>query len=205
MIIEKERPKPKEIDENRSPRVQDEPPIASQIPKTDHDDETMQNGFIGGPQKRSGFKLVVWMWTAAIIDYLLILAGSLIALILFSMMVTSMGKSTELATSFAVTFLKSFLHPKQVNLTLLAMIISVGWTYFIVARAFMGASIGEKFCELRLGKPSERLAPIYIVRLIGRTSLVVATGVVLIPILSLIFRRDLAGKLSGGLYIYSLK
>ena len=64
MIIEKQRPKPKKIDENRSPFVQDEPRLVPKIPKTDH--ETMHNGFIGGPQKRSGFKLVVWMWTAAV-------------------------------------------------------------------------------------------------------------------------------------------
>lgn len=194
MIIERERERSiVEIEEIRSPvvsSVQESPAFT---------------GFMGGPQKRSGFKLILWMWTAAVIDYLLILAGSLIALVLFSLLMTQVQKSIEIASSIAVSSLKALLHPKQVNYTFLAMIISVGWTYFLVTRAFMGASIGEKFCELRVGKPSERLSSFYVLRLMARISFVAATGIVLIPILSLLFRRDLAGRLSGGLYIYSLK
>lgn len=195
MIIERERERPRmEIEEIRSP-------VISRVPAQ----EPVFTGFTGGPQKRSGFKLVLWMWTAALIDYLLILAGSLFALILFSMMVTQMQKSLDLASHFALIAMKTMLHPKKVNLTFLAIIISVGWTYFVVTRTFMGASIGEKFCGLRLGKPSERLSPFYVVRLMARTTFVVLTGVILIPVLSLIFRKDLAGRFSGGLHIYSLK
>lgn len=208
MIIERESPQEgppqREIDENRSPFL---PEVRGSVnPITENPkQEAVHNGFIGGPQKRAGFKLVLWMWTAAAIDYLLILAGSLIALILFSVMVTSLSKSGELASSYATLFFKSILHPKKVNLTWLLMLISVGWTYFVVTRSFMGASIGERFCDLRVGKPSERMHAFYSVRLIGRISLVLVTGVFIIPILSLLFRRDLAGKFSGGLYIYSLK
>ena len=168
-------------------------------------DAPVFTGFTGGPQKRSGFKLVLWMWTAAVIDYLLILAGSLLALVLFSLIATKMHQSLELATHYLTITLKSLLHPKKVNLTFLVMLISVGWTYFLVTRTFMGASIGEKFCGLRLGKPSERLSPFYVVRLMTRISFVVLTGIFLIPVLSLIFRKDLAGRFSGGLYMYSLK
>ena len=194
MIIEQERERPQaEIEEIRSPVVS----------SVHH--EPVFTGFMGGPQKRGGFKLVLWMWTAAVIDYLLILICSLMALILFSMLVTQMQKSLDVATQFAALGLKTLIHPKKVNWTFLGMIVSVGWTYFVVTRTFMGASIGERFCHLRLGKPSERLNSLYIVRLIARISFVVVTGIILIPILSLIFRRDLAGRLSGGLYIYSLK
>lgn len=197
MIIERERNRERprsEIEEIRSPAI-------SKIPER----ESVFTGFLGGPQKRSGFKLVLWMWTAAVIDYLLILASSLITLIIFSMIVTHLQKSLDLALQMAAFTVKSLLHPQKINFTFLVMVIVVGWTYFVVSRTFMGASIGEKFCGLRLGKPSERLNPWYVVRLLVRTSLVVFTGVVLIPFLSLVFRKDLAGKFSGGLYIYSVK
>ena len=154
-------------------------------------------GFNGGSQKRDGFKLVLWMWTAATIDYLLILAASLLALVLFSQIVSS---STLVGDS-----LKLLLKPKKINTTFFFLLIAVGGTYFVVVRAFIGASIGEWFCSLRLGRPSERLMKRYVLRLILRTGFVILTGLFIVPILSLVFRRDLAGKFSGGLYIYSLK
>jgi hypothetical protein len=154
-------------------------------------------GFNGGAQKRGGLKLVLWMWTAATIDYLLILAASLLALVLFSIIVSS---STVIGDS-----LKLLLKPKKINSTFFFLVVAMGWTYFVVVRSFIGASVGEWFCNLRLGRPSERLMKRYVLRLILRTGLVIITGLFTIPILSLIFRRDVAGKLSGGLYIYSLK
>lgn len=154
-------------------------------------------GFNGGSQKRGGLKLVLWMWTAATIDYLLILAASLLALVLFSMIVSS-------STLFGES-LKLLLKPKKINTTFFFLLIAVGWTYFVVVRSFIGASIGEWFCNLRLGRPSERLLKRYVLRLILRTGIVIVTGLFVVPLLSLLFRRDLAGKLSGGLYIYSLK
>lgn len=75
----------------------------------------------------------------------------------------------------------------------------------MVVRTYLGATLGEWSCDLRLGKPSERMQKRYVLRNILRTSIVIASGIIFIPLISLLFRRDLAGKLSGGLYIYSLK
>jgi hypothetical protein len=71
------------------------------------------------------------------------------------------------------------------------------WLYLITTRAFLGCSIGEGACGLRLGKPLERQASNYVLRVILRNTVVVVTGVVVLPVLSLLTRKDLQGLISG--------
>lgn len=73
----------------------------------------------------------------------------------------------------------------------------------IFLRGFNGATIGEWTCSLRLGQPWQRLQSGYILKVLLRTTLIMATGIVTLPLLSLLFKRDLAGDISG-LKIYSL-
>ncbi|MGZ3725113.1 MAG: RDD family protein, partial [Pseudobdellovibrio sp.] len=75
--------------------------------------------------------------------------------------------------------------------------------YMIMMRVFMGASLGEWSCQLRLGQPVQRIKPTYVLRVVARTTLLLGTGVVVFPILSLILNRDLLGDITG-IRIYSL-
>jgi hypothetical protein len=70
-------------------------------------------------------------------------------------------------------------------------------------RVFNGATFGEQACALRLGQPTQRMQPGYIFKVILRTTLIMMTGVIPLPVLSLFFKRDLAGDVSG-VKIYSL-
>jgi hypothetical protein len=78
------------------------------------------------------------------------------------------------------------------------------WVYLVIMRVFMGASLGEWSCQLRLGQPLQRIKPTYVLRVAARTTTLLLTGVVTIPLISLLLKRDLLGELTG-IYIYSLK
>ena len=77
------------------------------------------------------------------------------------------------------------------------------WAYMIMMRVFMGASLGEWSCQLRLGQPIQRIKPGYTLRVMARTTLILVTGVITLPLLSLIFKRDILGDITG-IRIYSL-
>jgi hypothetical protein len=89
--------------------------------------------------------------------------------------------------------------PTQMNLVLLA--ISVYHLYMLVSRAFFGASLGEWAFELQLGKNGEQTQPMYPIQVMVRSMVMMFTGFILLPLLSLVFNRDLA-KYATGLQLY---
>lgn len=153
-----------------------------------------QVGFHGGSSRRTGIKLAMWTWLSASVDTLIMIALSCVFVISFSMLMKSSApevlrfimKDLGLAKLFFGAFLFSF------------------WMYMIFLRGFNGATIGEWTCSLRLGQPWQRMQPGYILKVLFRTTLIMATGIITIPIISLILNRDLAGDISG-VKIYSLE
>jgi hypothetical protein len=149
--------------------------------------------FQSGSQKRSGFKLALWSWMSAFIDTLILISISCFGIILFSILMKTQMRDmlkisaveSNIIRLFVVSFLFSF------------------WAYLVMMRLFMGASVGEWSCQLRLGQPVQRIKSSYVLRVIARTTMMLLTGVVVIPILSLMLKRDIAGDLTG-LRIYSL-
>lgn len=150
-------------------------------------------GFHGGSSKRTGVKLALWTWLSAAVDTLLMIAMSCFFVITFSFLMKTSAREVlqflvqdmSLGKLFFGAFLCSF------------------WMYMIFLRGFNGATIGEWTCSLRLGQPWQRLQSGYILKVLLRTTLIMATGIVTLPLLSLLFKRDLAGDISG-LKIYSL-
>ncbi|MBC7466584.1 MAG: hypothetical protein H7256_11390 [Bdellovibrio sp.] len=157
-------------------------------------DADLGTGFRSGSQKRSGLKLALWTWLSASIDALVLVSMSCLFAIAFSfLMRTSPGL-------LFVTVVKSQ-HP-LINLGLLFLLST--WSYLIFMRAFIGASIGEWTCDLRVGQPLQRFKSNYILKVMLRTTIVMLTGVFLLPLMSLLLARDIAGDLSG-VRIYSLQ
>jgi len=150
-------------------------------------------GFRSGSQNRSGFNLILWSWMSAFIDTLVLISISCFTLILFSVLIKSPAREvlkilsieSKASEMFGVSFLFSF------------------WAYMIMMRVFMGASLGEWSCQLRLGQPIQRIKASYVGRVVLRTTLLLLTGVITFPILSLIFKRDLLGDITG-IRVYSL-
>lgn len=141
-------------------------------------------GFLGGPSRRQGVKLALWSCLAVMIDTLVLISVSCIFMAVFSYLMKSSGSAQFLF--FAQIF------------------VVVGWIYMVSLRTFMGSSVGEWTCDLRLGQPHERLRASYALRVALRSTLILGTGVITLPLLSLIFKKDLAGLVSG-LRLFSLK
>jgi hypothetical protein len=85
--------------------------------------------------------------------------------------------------------------PTQIHLALL--FIAVLQLYLLTARSFFGASLGEWAFEMQLGTRQDQDAALYPLLVAWRTILVTVTGLILMPILSVIFRRDLLSYLTG--------
>lgn len=149
--------------------------------------------FHGGSQKRSGLKMALWTWFSATIDTLVLVSLSCFFIVLFSfLMKASPGSMFGL-----------FVKNQSFVAAGVLFLVSI-WSYLVFMRVFMGASIGEWTCDLRLGEPLQRFKFSYLFRVILRTTVVVGSGLILLPILSLLFSRDIAGDISG-VKIYSLE
>lgn len=147
--------------------------------------EIEATGFHSGPVgRRKGYKLAAWSLVASMIDALLLVAMSCVFMMVF-IKIIRVPISDGLLQDFAVIY-------------------CIGsWLYMITTRFFIGSSIGEAACDLRLGKPQERMSSKYFAKVILRATLIMVTGIVVLPALSLIFGTDIPGKLSG-LKLWSL-
>lgn len=83
------------------------------------------------------------------------------------------------------------------RLSLVLLGFSVIQLYLILSRSFFGATLGEWAFEISLGSKGEQSKALYPLKVAGRSFLVVLSGFVLFPLLSLVLRKDLAGRLSG--------
>jgi membrane protein required for beta-lactamase induction len=97
-----------------------------------------------------------------------------------------------------------FVKNQSTEATIVSLFLISLWSYLIFMRAFIGASIGEWTCDLRLGEPMQRFKKTYLLRVILRTTLILLTGVFVLPLISLLTKKDIAGLISG-VRIYSLQ
>ncbi len=77
------------------------------------------------------------------------------------------------------------------------LIASVLVLYLVLSRSFFGSTLGEWVFDMQLGKPQNQNKIAYPIRVFWRSLIVLLTGVVTIPLLSLIARKDLAASFSG--------
>lgn len=125
---------------------------------------------------------------AATLDAMLIIAASLLCLIV-------------MLTITKVDLISNLSRPDEDNmvyLSTIALFMGVTFIYMVVHRVFMKATPGEWAFDQQLGTDDQIHQPIYSLKVIARTLLVMATGFVLLPLLSMIFGRDLAGAWTGA-------
>ena len=143
------------------------------------------SGFHGGP-RRQPHQIVWWSAFASIVDGLLLLSSSLFFLMSFSWIVrTSIHESID-----------SFFKFSHASIFMLIFLLAA-WLYLLTTRIFFGFTVGEWACDLRMGAPSQRIRGLYPLRVLTRSTLVVGTGLVVIPLISLLARNDIAGNISG--------
>lgn len=128
----------------------------------------------GGRQQ----SMIVWSWLAAVIDCLISFSLSLLFFASFALV--NRLEASVLIHEYSVLFVIGFF-----------------FIYLTTARVFLGFTVGEWACDLRLGSLIDRLSPSYSMRVIARTALLLVTGIFTLPILSMIFGRDICGGLVG--------
>ncbi len=128
-----------------------------------------------------GYKLVAWSFIAALIDALIIFALSCAFLVGFSFLVKSEMHSMLQVFGGSIY---------QIGFMAGALLLC---TYMIMLRVFLGFTIGEWACSLRLGNLKQRLNRFYSLRVVARMFLIFITGLVVLPLISLLIGRDLAG------------
>jgi hypothetical protein len=81
--------------------------------------------------------------------------------------------------------------------SLVLMYIAILQLYMIIARVIAGSTLGEWAFDVHVAERGDRRSMYYPLKIVLRSVLSVATGFVVLPILSMIVRRDLVGVLSG--------
>ncbi len=133
------------------------------------------------------FKHSPWDLSASLLDAMLITAATLLCLIVL-LVVTRVDLFANLYRPDS---------SKMVYLSLLAMIAGITWIYLVANRVFNGQTPGEWVFDQRLGKPEELGTSDYALKAVARASLVLVTGFVIFPIISLFTNEDTLGKLLG--------
>lgn len=139
------------------------------------------------PAAETLFQNSNWEFAASMLDLMLVTAGTLLCLIVL-LVLTKIDLYANLMRPDAAG---------MVYLSLLALVSTVSWIYLTVNRVFMGFTPGEWVFDQRLGRPAEQNSAMYAVKAAARAALVIMTGFVVFPILSMIFRKDVLGQMLG--------
>lgn len=126
-------------------------------------------------------------FSAALLDGLLIFAGSLFCLIVL-LLVTKVDLFANLYRPDSQGL---------IYLSLLTLICGVAWIYMVAHRLYLGFTPGEWVFDQRLGKPEQLGSASYSLKAAARTTFVMATGFILFPVLSLMMNKDVLGKITG--------
>ncbi len=117
-----------------------------------------------------------------------------------------------IVAAFSMVFLIALLMVTKVDLSIVianldkdimtriafgVLFITVMQMYAVVSRSFFGRTIGEWTFDLQLGVDEEQRHEIYPLRVILRSLLNTVTGLILLPLISALIGRDVAGQLSG--------
>ena len=124
---------------------------------------------------------------AAILDGMLIIAAFLMTLIL-------------MLTITKVDMILNLTHPETSKLVYLAtalLFAGVTFVYMVVNRSFLGYTPGEWAFDQQCGLNEEMNQLMYIPKVAVRTVIVIVTGFVVLPFLSYLFNKDMAGSISG--------
>jgi hypothetical protein len=88
-------------------------------------------------------------------------------------------------------------HDVMTQISLGVLFITVMQLYVVVARAFFGATLGEWTFDLQVGQDEEQMQNSYPLKVAIRSLLNIVTGIILLPLVSAMLGRDVAGQLSG--------
>lgn len=118
-----------------------------------------------------------------------------------------------IVTALALVFLVALLTVTKVDLgtvlrnigadvmtqiSLGVLFIAVMQMYVVISRSFFGRTLGEWTFDLQVGEDQEQMRDSYPLKVAARSLLTTLTGLILLPLISSIIGRDIAGELSGA-------
>lgn len=134
------------------------------------------------------YRPTVWSISAASLDTMLVLAASLLCMIIL-LVVTK------------VDLIGNLKNPDQMGmiyLSTLALFATVVFIYLTLNRIYVGYTPGEWAFDQRVGQPEDMNTAMYSLKVVGRSLLIVLTGFFVLPLLSVLIGKDLAGLASGA-------
>ena len=137
-------------------------------------------------------KVITWSesrpeFSAALLDSMLVFAGYLASLIIL-LVVTKVDLFANLAFPDS---------ERSVFMGLGLLLGSIIWIYLVATRLFLGQTPGEWVFDQRLGRPEQVGRSVYSLKVAARSLLVMATGLVVLPLISWIWGKDFAGRAVG--------
>lgn len=99
-----------------------------------------------------------------------------------------------------IDMMRLLFDPRTSSTAGLQLLVLFGGTtqiYMLTSRSLFGMTLGEWAFDLQLGKPQQQISVKYPILVMWRTFLVTITGFILIPLLSLIFKKDLFSYVTG--------
>lgn len=83
------------------------------------------------------------------------------------------------------------------QISLGVLFLAVMQMYVVISRSFFGRTLGEWTFDLQMGQDEEQRLEVYPLKVAARSFLVTVTGLVLLPLISAILGRDVAGQITG--------
>lgn len=93
--------------------------------------------------------------------------------------------------------IKNLSNDVMIQISLGAMFLAVMQMYVVISRSFFGRTLGEWTFDLQVGRDNEQKFESYPLRIILRSFIVTLTGLIFLPLVSALIRRDVAGGISG--------
>jgi hypothetical protein len=126
-------------------------------------------------------------WPAAIFDSTMVLGLVLV----FSAAIFAI---TRIDLSELIEMLRT---EGAAQISAVILLVSVYGMYTVTCRTFFGKTLGDSVFYYQLGTPQDQASVIYPVKVFFRSLLIAFTGFILLPLLSTILNKDVAGILSG--------
>lgn len=189
-----------EIDQNSAPVSEISiPPVKEELDIPSIFDKTLENHNFDSQAPVEGTRRgahdglsgrlepVAFSFSAVVLDFMVVLAMSLVFLVSLLW-----ATQVDLVSVFA-----NATADLATQVSLVVLYVAVYQMYVIVTRSFFGRTLGEWTFDHQLGDDKQHKSSMYPLLVVWRSLLIVGTGVFLLPVLSILFRRDIASYLTG--------
>lgn len=155
--------------------------------RLEKEEDTRQRKELRQARPQETWKPTFSKWSPMILDGMLITAASLLCMI-----ITLFTTRVDLLANLANPDTEGMIY-----LATASLVLGVTFIYMVVNRVFMGFTPGEWAYDMRLGTPEQLGTTSYAFKAIARQLLLLATGLLPLPLVSSVLGKDFAGRATG--------